>query len=90
MANADTTYSNSASDFINVFIYFRGSTVTSESYRCNMNRLLMYKSENPRIPSKVLHRVKTKVQPFMLKPLSDVRHIKQFTGHSFRIGNSKK
>ena len=90
MTNADTNYSNSASGFIDVSKYFRGSTVTSESYRCSTNRLLMYKSENPRIPSKVLYDVKTKVQPLMLKPLSDVRHIKQFTGHSFRIGNSKK
>ena len=89
MANADTTYSNSASDFINVFRYFRGSTVTSESYRCS-NRLLMYESEKPKIPSKVLHNVKTKVQPFMLKPARNVRYIKQFTGHGFRIGKSKK
>ena len=89
MANADTTYSNSASGFIDVFSYFSGSTVTSESYRCS-NRLLMYESEKPKIPSKVLHNIKTKTQPFRLKPLSNVRHIKQFTGHSFRIGNSKK
>ena len=90
MANADTTYSNSASGFIDVFRYFSGSTVTSESYRCGMKRLLMYENEKPRIPSKVLHSVKTKVQPFMLKQSRNVRYIKQFTGHSFRIGNSKK
>ena len=92
-ANGD--YSDSASGFIDVSKYFSGSTVTSESYHCNMcrssmNRLLMYVNENPRIPIKVLHDVKTKAQPLMLKPLSDVRHIKQFTGHSFRVGNSKK
>ena len=93
VANGD--YTDSASGFIDVFRYFSGSTVTSESYHCNMcrssmNRLLMYVNGNPRISSKVLHSAKTKVQPFVLKPLSDVRHIKQFTGHSFRIGNSKK
>ena len=90
MANADTTYTDNASGFIDVFRYFSGSTVTSESYRCSTNRLLMYKSEKPKIPLKVLHVVKTKAQPLTLKPLSDVRHIKQFTGHSFRIGKSKK
>jgi hypothetical protein len=95
MANADTTYTDSASGFIDVFRYFSGSTVTSESYHCNMcrssmNRLLMYENKDPRIPSKVLHSVKTKVQPFGSKPSRNIRHIKQFIGHSFRIGNSKK
>ena len=83
-------YTDCASGFIDVFRYFSGSTVTSESYRRSMSRLLMYENENLRIPIKVLHNVKTKVQSFRLKPLSNVKHIKQFTGHSFRIGNSKK
>lgn len=83
-------YTDCASSFIDVSKYFSGSTVTSESYRCTMNRFLMYVNKNPRIPSKMLYRVKPKIQPFRLKPLSDVRHIKQFIGHSFRIGKSKK
>ena len=90
MANADTTYNDSASGFIDISKYFSGSTVTFESYRCSMNSIFRYENENPRIPIKVLYGVKTKVQLLRLKPLSNVRHIKQFTGHSFRIGNSKK
>ena len=89
-ASGNSTYNDSASSFIYVFRYFSGSTVTSESYRCSMNRFLMYKSEKPKIPSKVLHDVKTKLQPSMLKPSRNIRHTKRFTGHSFRIGNSKK
>lgn len=87
---SNSSYSDIASSFIDVSKYFSGSTVTSESYRCSMNRFLIYVNKNPRIPSKVLHSVKTKAQPFRLKPSSNVRHIKQFIGHSFRIGNSKK
>ena len=55
-----------------------------------MDSISKYENENPRIPSKVLYRRETKVKLLRLKPLSNVRHIKQFTGHSFRIGNSKK
>ena len=89
-ASGSSTYNDSASGFIDVFRYFGGSTQTSESYRCSMNSIFRYENENPRIPIKVLYGVKTKVQLLRLKPLSNVRHIKQFTGHSFRIGNSKK
>ena len=90
MANADTTYNDSASGFIDVFRYFGGSTQTSESYRCNTDRFLRYENENPGIPPKVFHNEKIKVQPFESKSSKNVRYIKQFTGHSFRIGNSKK
>ena len=88
--NGDTTYSDSASGFIDVFKYFSGSTETSESYRCIMDNLLRYERENPRIPMKVLRDVKSKVKSFGLKPSRNVRNIKQFIGHKFRVGSSKK
>ena len=95
MANADTTYTDNAFGFIDVSKYFSGFTVTSESYRCNMhrsntNRLLRYKGENPRITLKVFYDRKIKIQSFRSKPFSNVKHMKQFIGHNFRIGKPKK
>ena len=90
VASGNSTYNDSASGFIDVFRYFSGSTVTSESYAYAIDSIRKYEYENPRIPAKVLRSVKTKVQPFGLKQSRNVRHIKQFTGHSFRIGSSKK
>ncbi len=82
-------YNDNAFGFIDVSKYFSGFTVTSESYRCS-NRLLTYENKDPRIPSKVFHDRKIKIRPFRSKPLSNIRCIKQFIGHSFRIGRSKK
>ena len=87
VASGNSTYNDGASGFIDVFRYFSGSTVTSENYEYHC---YYCKYENPRVPSKVYYNVKTRVQPFKLKPSRNIRHIKQFTGHSFRIGNSKK
>jgi len=81
---------SSVTSKLNDYIWYSGSTETAESYRSVMDSILRYENENPRIPMKVVCNVKTRVRPFGLKPSRNVRIIKQFTGHSFKVGKSKK
>ena len=101
-ANGSSTY-NSTSDFIDIFlsdstvasalddyIWYSDSTVTSERYNFDMDFILGFENEKLRVPMKVLRGVKPKVKLFGSKQSRNVRNIKQFTCHSFKIGNSKK
>lgn len=89
-SNGDSTYSDSTFGFIDISKYFSDSTVTSERYNFDMDLIRRYENENPRIPMKVFRGVKIKVRTFKSKPSRNVRNIKSFTGHSFKVGNSKK
>lgn len=102
-ANGSSTYNNSTFGLIDVYlsdstvasalddyIWYSDSTVTSERYNFDMDLIRRYENENPKIPMKVLRGVKPKIKLFGSKPSRNVINIKQFTGHSFRIGSSKK
>lgn len=102
-ANGSSTYNNSTSGFIDVYlsdstvasaiddyIWYSDSAITSERYSFDMDLIRRYGNENPKIPTKVLRSVKTKVRLFGSKQSRNVKNVKQFTGHKFRIGSSKK
>ena len=102
LSNGSSTY-NSTSGFIDVYlsdsivasalydyIWYSDSTITSERYNFDMDLIRRYGNENLRIPMKVLRGVKSKVKLFDSKPSRNVKNIKQFTGHKFRVGSSKK
>ena len=88
--DSGSTYSDSASGFIDISKYFSGSTQTSESFPNIIDSIRRYENKNPRIPPKVFHNEKTKVQSLMSKASKNVRHAKQFISHNFRVGSSKK
>ena len=89
-SSGGSTYSDSASGFIDISKYFSGSAEIHESCNSIIDSTRRYENENPRIPPKVFHNEKTKVQPFVSKQSKNVRHAKQFIGHSFKVGSSKK
>lgn len=88
--NENTTYSNAVTSFIDLSRYFSDFTLTSWQYDSWLKSIYRYEGENPRLSRKVLHNVKPKVRCFNMKPLNNIRHTKQFVGHNFRIGKSKK